>query len=114
MSKFSINFDNEKQYRNFIQSIKDEVIKELKPPQHLSSDWIRVREQMKERFRKDNFSYAKNCGWWHTQMQSLYAVFRLAFQKPTVADLRDVDGDRLQQLHDELFALIDKYREGNE
>src|SRR5699024_12238641 len=29
MSKMSINFDNEEQYNNFIQSIKDEVLKEI-------------------------------------------------------------------------------------
>lgn len=111
MSKFTINFENEQQYKNFINSIKDEVINELKPRQHLSSNWVNVRKQMEERFRKDNYKYAENCGWWHTQMQAIYAVYRLAFQRPSVAQLGDVDGDRLQNLHDELFDLIDKYRE---
>lgn len=113
VSKFSINFENEEQYNKFIQSIRDEVIKEIKPVPNYSSDWIDVRKQMEERFRKDNFAYSKGCGWWHTQMTSLYAVFRLAFQQPTVRDLRDVDGERIKNLHDELFELIDKYRSEN-
>lgn|SRR5699024_1152015 len=115
MGKMSINFENEEQYNNFIQSIKDEVIKDMgtQPHPRIPKNWVNIREQMEDRFRSDNYSYADNCGWWHTQMQALYAAFRLAFQKPSVAELRHVDGERLQNFHDELFELIDKYREGN-
>lgn len=110
MSKFSINFDNEEQYKSFIQSIKDEVLEELKPTPAYHPSWSEIRDDMENRFRGD---YNEGCGHWHNNQQAMYAVFRLAFQQPTIKDLRNVEGNRIKSLHDDLFNLIDKYREGN-
>lgn len=111
MSKFSIDFENVKQYESFIQSIKDEVVKEIQPQRVYSRDWINVSQMMDEKLRG---SYSDGCGQWHTNKQGLHSFFKLAFQKESVKDLKDVDGERLYSLYNDLFSLIDKYREGNE
>lgn len=110
MSDVVLKFANEQQYQSFIQSIKDDVIKEIKPQPDYHPSWASVRERLEERFRSD---YNDGCGHWHNNQQAMYAVFRLAFQQPTIKDLKNVDGERIESLHDELFRLIDKYREGN-
>lgn len=111
MSKFTINFENEEQYRNFIKSIKEEVLNDMKPEGSYHPTWEVVRQQMEYRFKNTN--YNDNCGHHYNNMQSLYAVFRLAFQQRTIKELKNIDGERIQKLHDELFYLIDKYREEN-
>jgi len=110
MSNFSINFSDEEQYKKFIQSIKDEVVQEIQPRTVYNPSWITVRQDMESRFRSD---YNDNCGHWHNNQQSMYTIFRLAFQKRSIKDLDDVDGTKIKSLHDELFQLIDKYREGS-
>lgn len=111
MSKFSINFENEEQYRSFIQSIKDDVLNEIKPRGAYHPTWEQVRGQMEHRFIATD--YNDNCGHHYNNMSALYVVFRLAFQQKTIKELSNVNGERIQKLHDELFALIDKYREEN-
>lgn len=110
MSDIVLKFANEDQYKKFITSIKDEVIEEIKPEPAYHPSWSSIRDSMEERFRN---GYNDGCGHWHNNQQSMYAVFRLAFQQPTIKDLKYVDGERIKSLHDELFQLIDKYREGN-
>ncbi|MYL44628.1 hypothetical protein GLV94_03135 [Virgibacillus halodenitrificans] len=110
MSDVVLKFANDTQYQNFIQSIKNEVLQEIKPKPAYHPSWSAIRDSMEERFRGD---YNNGCGHWSNNQQSMYAVFRLAFQQPTIKDLKNVDGERIKALHDELFHLIDKYREGN-
>lgn len=111
MSDFTLKFANEEQYQNFINKIKDDVLMEMKPKSAYHPSWNSIRDDMEERFRGN---YNDGCGHWHNNMQSMYAVFRLAFQQSTIKDLRNVDDERIKSLHDDLFSLIDKYREGNE
>jgi len=111
MSGITLKFANEDQYQEFINKVKEDVLNEIKPKGAYHPSWESIRSHMEARFRGD---YNNGCGHWHNNQQSMYAVFRLAFQQPTIKELRNVEGDRIQGLHDELFELIDKYRRGNE
>lgn len=112
MSGITLKFANEDQYQEFINKVKEDVLNEMKPKGAYHPTWEHVRDRLEHRFKGTD--YNDGCGHHHNNMQSLYAVFRLAFQQPTIKDLRNVDGERIQDLYDELFELIDKYREGNE
>src|SRR5699024_12022968 len=51
LSKFSINFDNEEQYNNFIKSIKDEVVKEIEPEKrkkYPDNNWTVFRRELQK------------------------------------------------------------------
>lgn len=113
MSEITLKFANEDQYQEFINRVKEDVLNEMKPKGAFHPTWEHVRGQLEHRFGFDS-NYNNNCGHHYNNQQSMYAVFRLAFQQPTIKDLRNVEGERIQSLHDELFELIDKYRRGNE
>ncbi|MFU0790702.1 MAG: DUF1140 domain-containing protein [Virgibacillus proomii] len=110
MNDVTLKFANQEEYKKFIQNIKNDVIQELKPEPTYNPSWPAIRDSIESRFRN---GYGEGCGHHYTNQQSLYAVFRLAFQQPTIKDLKNVDGERIKALHDDLFNLIDKYREGN-
>lgn len=108
MSDIVLKFANENQYEAFLAKVKADVLKEMENKRTYSSNWITVRDQIEGKMKGD---YNYGCGNWYNNQQGLYATFRLAFQVSRIADLTSVDGKKIQSFHDELFALIDKYRE---
>lgn len=111
MSNIVLKFANDEQYEEFIEKIKQDVLKGIQPERKYSESWASVRDQMTDRFRKE---YGDKHGQWHMTMTGLYGAFRIAFNRATIAELRYDDGERVQNFHDELFALIDRYRNGED
>lgn len=107
MSDIVLKFANEQQYEAFLAKVKADVLKEMENKCTYLSNWTVVREQIERKMRGD---YNDGCGHWYNNQQGLYATFRLAFQVKRIAELTSVDGKKIQDFHDELFALIDKYR----
>jgi|SRR5699024_3364988 len=106
MSRMSINFDNEEQYNNFIQSIKDEVLKEIPKKRH------------------NNYGHAvKNCTTWNyakvkveelelqepyeTQLkQAMSIILRFGFKTHSVHFMPDRDFEEVKPSIDRLFDSI--------
>ncbi|MFJ7407154.1 MULTISPECIES: hypothetical protein [unclassified Lysinibacillus] len=109
MSDIVLKFANEKQYEIFLAKVKEDVLKEMENKRNYSSNWTTVRDQIEGKMRGE---YNDGCGNWYNNQQGLYSTFRLAFQVSRIGELSSVDGKQIQNFHDELFALIDKYREG--
>ncbi|MFU1797647.1 hypothetical protein ACM1RC_27535 [Paenibacillus azoreducens] len=106
------------QFEEMKRNLKNELIHELSkaapPIQHeraYSAEWISVRDEIEHKLRGD---YNAGCGQWYANQTGLYAAFRLAFRQDSIKSLRKVEHGRLMKFHNELFGLIDKYREGRE
>lgn len=116
MSDIVLKFANDDQYKSFLNDMKEqvkievreEVLNEIKGRIHRSKGWELVRNQIEERMRGD---FNNGCGHWYNNQQGLYAAFRLAFQVQRIQELAQKDDDLIKKFHDELFALINKYRE---
>ena len=111
MSRMSINFDNEEQYNNFIQSIKDEVLKEVnQSPKHYHkpNNFNIYKKHITKRISVEAFS-----GKWNKILdrEGYYEVFKAAFNKRTIWELNEVEYEKLENFDKELVALIDKYRD---
>lgn len=117
MSKMSINFENEEQYNNFIQSIKDEVVKELEPTKRKSypdNNWTIFRrellEEVSERQKQECIVNGKTSVAGYTDY---YPLLKEAFNSWGINFLSLKDIDKLRSFKNELFTLVDKYREEN-
>lgn len=111
MGEVVLKFANDSQYQQFIQQVKDEVIKDLgeRKPKY-SPNWLVVRSQIEQKLRGE---YDMRSSKWSTAQQGVYSVFKLAFKIDRVEKLMDFESDRIQQFYDDLFDLIDKYRVEN-
>ena|SRR5699024_4159460 len=117
LSKFSINFDNEEQYNNFIKSIKDEVVKEIEPEKrkkYPDNNWtVFRRELQKDVAERQNKEDRKNGKTSIASYSDYYPFLKEAFNTWGINFLSIRDIDKMRSFKNELFELIDKYREEN-
>lgn len=107
MNKMSINFDNEEQYKNFIQSIKDEVLKEI-PTQRNKHQYGNARTW--------NYTTDKICelGLQPREVTKLRNAFstilQYGFKTNTIHFIPDERHEEVVPLIDELFNVMNKIR----
>lgn len=110
MSKFSINFENEEQYRNFINSIKDEVIKEMPSKKKVNPSknamiWNYAKSLVEElELRSDEE---------HKLINAISVILRFGFKTRTVHLMPDSDFDKIKPYIDNLFESIISFRDFN-
>ncbi len=108
MSRMSINFDNEEQYNNFIQSIKDEVLKEVKPNSpYQNNGYYEYLRGFREERRLENLSDEWN---YVADRQEFYGMFKTALNCKYISHLNHVDIEKVKSFGNELMELINKYR----
>ncbi|MGE6516672.1 hypothetical protein [Lysinibacillus sphaericus] len=114
MSDIVLKFANDQQYKAFLKDVKDqvreEVLNDLKGRIPQSKGWTTVRGQIEKKMRGE---FNNGCGHWYNNQQGLYATFRLAFNVARIQELAKKEDEQIQNFHDELFSLIEKYR-GNQ
>lgn len=111
MQGITLNFANQEEYNRFIEQVKKDVLNDVKSVPAYSASWIKIREDLEKKLRGE-FNYG--CGQWYQNQMGLYAMFRLAFQKESIKNLRYVDGDSLTEFYKEIIELIEKWREKGE
>jgi len=108
MSGITLKFANDMQYQQFIQQVKDDIIKEIAVPKANNENWYTVRNQIEKKLKVDYNMYSSK---WATAQQGVYSVFKLAFDVARVESLSMKDDVLVNQFNKDLFDLIDKYRE---
>lgn len=108
MSGIVLKFANDTQYQQFIQQVRDEVIKEISVPKSNNENWYTVRNQIEKKLKADYKLYTSK---WSTAQQGIYSVFKLAFNVSRIESLSTKDDALVNQFNNDLFNLIDKYRE---
>lgn len=116
MSKISINFDNEEQYNNFIQSIKNEVLKDVHAGCHIAREfsWVDFKAELKEdidkrREREDRDIRSSTIAGYN----DYYPFLKEAFDVKRIDQLNIVDEEKLRNFKNDMFRLINKYRGSN-
>lgn len=107
MAEVVLKFTNDVQYQQFLQQVRDDVLKELAAPKANYENWYTVRNQIEKKLKADYKLYSSK---WSTAQQGIYAVFKLAFDVTRVENLSTKDDELVNQFNQELFELIDKYR----
>lgn len=115
MGKMSINFENEEQYNNFIQSIKSEVMKEIENnPKQDRPDWVLFKEELKKdidaRREEENSDIRDSTV---AGYSDYYPLIKEAFDVKRVDQFNTVNQTQLRNFKNDLFNLIDEYREEN-
>src|SRR5690625_2917289 len=108
MSRMSINFDNEEQYNNFIQSIRDEILKEVKTNNpYQNNGYYEYLNEFREARRLEYIS-----GDWNyiADRQEFYGMFKTALNCKYIYHLNHVDIEKVKSFGNELMELINKYR----
>ncbi len=103
MSRMSINFDNEEQYNKFIQSIIDEVIKELPK----NSNGHSVKNAVIWNYTKSKVEELELKPYEDNQLkQALSTILRFGFKTKTVHLMPDHQFDEIKPSIDQLFDSI--------
>lgn len=113
MSRFSINFENEEQYRNFITSIKNEVVKEIESPVvDEKPSWVVFRDELKKdivnrrELENRRIQDSTVAGY-----SDYYPFLKEAFDIKRIDQLTLIDEETLRDFKNDLFKLITRYRE---
>jgi len=108
MSKMSINFDNEEQYNNFIQSIKDEVLKEI--PKNNNGHC--VKNATIWNYAKQKIEELELTPYEDNQLKSAISVIlRFGFKARSIHLMPDSQFGQVKSTIDNLFDAILDFRE---
>jgi len=109
MADVILKFANDTQYQQFLSEVKKQVIEELNQNKTGFSDsWVLLRTENKQKMQ----TYAEGCGYKSDCIQAFNTMFRLAFKVESVKELSHcVETSKLRSFSDDLYALLDKYRE---